>query len=150
MSLQQLQQTIDQSKANAKGFSRDLFHEPWSAGQVQDFVNAKGSMTVATIGKDGKPHAASVAAGCADGTFYIGVGPRTALLGNLRRSEAVAFTVGGIVVGQGTATLRGGSGDMKAQASQLGGILRGAIEQDWQGYYYAIEPSKIFATGPSD
>ena len=41
MPLQQLQQTIDQSKANAKGFSRDLFHEPWSAGQVQDFVNAR-------------------------------------------------------------------------------------------------------------
>jgi len=41
MSIQQLQQPIDQSKANAKGFSRDLFHEPWSAGQVQDFVNAR-------------------------------------------------------------------------------------------------------------
>ena len=41
MLIQQLQQPIDQSKANAKGFSHDLFHEPWSAGQVQDFVNAR-------------------------------------------------------------------------------------------------------------
>jgi len=150
MSPQSLQQTIDQSKANAKGFARDLFHEPWSAEQVQDFVNAKSSMTVATIDKSGKPHAASVAAGCLDGTLYIGVGRRTALLGNLRRGDAVAFTVGGIVVGQGAAALRGRSGDMKAIAPQLGAILRGAIEQDWDGYYYAIEPSKVFATGPTD
>ena len=148
MSVQKLQQTIDQSKANAKGFARDLFKEPWSAAKLQDFVNKTGSITVATIDKQGKPHAAVVAAGCADGKLYIGVTPRTALLGNLRRNDDVGFTVGGIVVGQGTATERDEPAELKAVAPQVGGILRGAIEQDWNGHFYAIEPSKIFATDP--
>lgn len=149
MPLQELQRTIDESIAASSGLSRVLFgSEPWTASQVQDYTNQKGSLTVATIDREGRPHAAIVAAGCVDGVFYIGVTPRTALLGNLRRSESVAFTIGGSVTGRGSATLSGRASDLKAIAGSLPGILQDAVEQDWNGYFYTITPTRIFATGP--
>ena len=64
MPLQELQRTIDESIAGASGFARDLFgSEPWTAAHIEDYVNQKGSISVATINRDGWPHAAVVAAG---------------------------------------------------------------------------------------
>ena len=81
MSLDDLQETIDASIAGSSAFTRGLFEgHNWTAQRLQDFANQDASMTVATIGKDGRPHAAIVIAGCVDGTFYFTVSPQSALL----------------------------------------------------------------------
>jgi hypothetical protein len=146
MSIEQLQQTVDESAANAKGHARTLFQKnPMSAEALQRYANEDGTMVVSTIGKDGSPHSAVVAAGCVDGTFYIGVTPRTALLGNLRRNPNVAFSIKDKVVGRGRVELAGRGGESKHLAPHVGAVLRAAIEQDWNGYIYAVRPSRVFA-----
>ena len=146
MSLNDLQKTIDESITNASGFTRDLFEDNHaSAEQLQSFANRDGTMVIATLDAGGGPHTAVVAAGCADGTFYIGVTPRTALLGNLRRNPSVAFAIKDKVVGRGRVELAGKAGKVKHLAGEVSGILRGAIEQDWNGYVYALRPSHVFA-----
>jgi hypothetical protein len=145
MSINQLQQQIDESIQNASGFTRDLFADKhMTAEELQTFVNTHASMTLSSLDRKGKPHAGIVAAGCVDGTMYVGVTPKTALLGNLRRNEDVAFSIGDKVVGRGRAQLVGRAGDQKHLAPGLTGPLKGAIEQDWGGYVYALEPSRVF------
>jgi nitroimidazol reductase NimA-like FMN-containing flavoprotein (pyridoxamine 5'-phosphate oxidase superfamily) len=145
MSLKRLQSTIDSSVENASSFSRDLFkNNHLDAEQLQQYVNDDGTMTVATLDREGRPHTAIVAAACVDGDFYIGVTPRTALLGNLRRNPDVAFTVKDKVTGQGRARPLGHAGEQRQLAEKVGPIMRAAIERDWPGYIYAIEPSRVF------
>jgi pyridoxamine 5'-phosphate oxidase-like protein len=146
MSLEQLQTTIDASIAGSKGFSRELFTDNHlDARQLQEYINGEGSIALATLDSEGKPHSAVTAAACADGTIHFGVTPHTALLGNLRRSPDVAFAVKDKVVGQGQARLIGRARDQKDLAPSLGPILGTAVEQDWGGYIYALELSKVFA-----
>jgi nitroimidazol reductase NimA-like FMN-containing flavoprotein (pyridoxamine 5'-phosphate oxidase superfamily) len=145
MSLKDLQTTIDRSVENARGFSSELFKDNHlDAQQLQEYVNTEGTMTVATLDREGRPHAAIVATACVDGDFYIGVTPRTALLGNLRRNPEVAFTVKDKVTGRGKARALGHAGEQKHLAEKVGPIIRGAIERDWPGYIYEIEPVRVF------
>jgi hypothetical protein len=141
-----LQRVIDASIANASAFTRGIFESNhWDAQTLQDFANQDGSMTVATVGGDGKPHASVVIAGCADGTFYFTASPRSALLGNLRRSPAIAFTISDKVTGRGTARLVGRPHDIAELARQVSTTMRMMIEGDWDVYIYAVELERIFA-----
>ena len=146
MSLEELQQTIDASIDNASAFTRGLFaSNHWTAQQLQDFANHDASMTVATIGRDGKPHAAVVIAGCVDGTFYFTASPKSALLGNLRRDPSIAFTISDKVMGRGTAKLAGKGYEMERIGPRTSPIMRDLIEEGWRGYIYAIEVERLFA-----
>jgi pyridoxine/pyridoxamine 5'-phosphate oxidase len=146
MSLEDLQKTIDASLAGASSFTRGLFeNNRWTAQQVQDFANEDASMTVATIGKDGKPHAAVVIAGCVDGTFYFTASPKSALLGNLRRDASIAFTISDKVMGRGTARLAGKGYEMERIGPKTSKLMRDLIEEGWRGYIYAIDVEGLFA-----
>jgi pyridoxine/pyridoxamine 5'-phosphate oxidase len=146
VSLEDLQRTIDASIAHASSFTRGLFESNhWTAQQLQNHANEDASMTVATVGKDGRPHAAVVIAGCADGTFYFTASPRSALLGNLRRDPAIAFTISDKVMGRGTAKLEGKGYEMERIGPKVGRLLRELIEEGWRGYIYSIEVERIFA-----
>ncbi|HWC28980.1 MAG TPA: pyridoxamine 5'-phosphate oxidase family protein [Dehalococcoidia bacterium] len=146
MSLQDLQKSIDESIAKASGFTKDLFQDNhWNATQLQEYANSDGTMTIATLARDGRPHTAIVASGCVDGTFYIGVTPRTALLGNLRRNPDLAFSVKDKVVGRGRAELAGRAGEVKHLSPAIGETLRAAIDAGWPGYVFAIRPERVFA-----
>ncbi len=146
MSLDDLQRTIDASIAAAGSLTRSIFeNNHWSAQQVQDFVNQDGSMTVATVGKDGGPHAAVVIAGCVDGTFYFTASPQSAMLGNLRREARIAFTISERIMGRGTAQLAGRGHEMQRIAPQTSKLMRDLIEEGWPGYIYSIEMERIFS-----
>jgi hypothetical protein len=146
MTLEDLQRTIDESIAGANAFTRGIFEgNHWDAKRLQEFSNEDGSMTVATVGKDVKPHAAVVIAGCADGTFYFTASPRSALLRNLRRDPSMAFTISDKVMGRGTAELVGHPKDIDHLKNQVGRTLRTMIDADWDVYIYAVEPSRVFA-----
>jgi pyridoxine/pyridoxamine 5'-phosphate oxidase len=146
MSLEDLQKTIDASLAGASSFTRGLFeNNRWTAEQVQDFANEDASMTVATIGKDGKPHAAIVIAGCVDGTFYFTASPKSALLGNLRRDPSIAFTIADKVMGRGKARLAGKGYEMERIGPKTSKLMRDLIEEGWRGYIYAIDVEGLFA-----
>ncbi len=146
MSLDELQRTIDASIAGASALTRSIFEgSHWSAQEVQDFVNRDGSMTIATIGKDGRPHAAIVIAGCVDGTFYFTASPHSALLGNLRRGPAIGFTISDRVMGRGTAQLAGRGYEMGRIGPETSELMRGLIEEGWRGYIYSIDVDRLFA-----
>jgi hypothetical protein len=146
MSLSDLQQVIDASIAGANAFTRGIFEgNHWDAEQIQAFANKDGSMSVATVGKDGRPHAAVVIAGCADGTLYFTASPRSVLLGNLRRDPAVAFTIADRIMGRGTAELAGRPRDIAQHTESLGATMRMMVEGDWDVYIYAIRLERIFA-----
>lgn len=146
MSLDDLQKTIEKSIQEASAFTRSLFADNhWDARRVQEFSNQDGSMTIATVDREGRPHAAVVIAGCADGTFYFSASPHSALLGNLRRDSSVAFTISDKVVGRGTAQLAGRASELTHLAPQVGEPLRGLIESGWAGYIYTLEPTRVFA-----
>jgi pyridoxine/pyridoxamine 5'-phosphate oxidase len=146
MSLADLQHVVDESIAGANAFTRAIFESNhWDAQRLEDFANEDGSMTVATVGSDGKPHAAVVMAGCADGTFYFTASPHSALLGNLRRDAAIAFTISDKVMGRGTAEFVGRPGDISHLSAQVGNTLQMTIDGNWDVYIYALRLSRIFA-----
>ncbi len=146
MSLDDLQRTIDASIAGASSLTRSVFeNNQWSAQQMQDFANEGGRMTIATVGKDGRPHAGVVIAACVDGTFYFGASPKSAMLGNLRREPYVGFTVADNVVGRGTAQLAGRAFEMERIGPQASNLMRSLIDQRWSGYVYSIELERLFA-----
>lgn len=146
MSLDDLQKVIDASIAGASTFTRGLFESNhWTAQQLQDYANEDASMSVATIGKDGKPHAAVVIAGCVDGTFYFTASPKSALLGNLRRDPSIAFTISDKVMGRGTAQMAGRGYTMERIGPKTSKLMRDLIEEGWRGYIYAIEVERLFA-----
>lgn len=146
MSLIDLQHTMDASIAGASSLTRSVFeNNPWSAEQVQDFVNEGGRMTIATVGKNGRPHAGVVIAACVDGTFYFGASPQSAMLGNLRREPSVGFTVANSVVGRGTVQLAGRAYEMGHIGPQASNLMRSLIDQGWSGYIYSIEIERIFS-----
>ena len=146
MSLADLEKTIQDSIAGASVFTRAIFEgNHWDAEKVQDFSNEDGSMTVATVGKDGRPHAAIVIAGCSQGTFYFTASPNSALLGNLRRDPSIAFTISDKVMGRGLAEPVGRPSDISHLAPQVGRTLRMMIEGDWDVYIYAVKPTRLFA-----
>jgi pyridoxine/pyridoxamine 5'-phosphate oxidase len=145
MLLEDLQKTIDASIADASAFTRGLFESNHlSAQQVHDLVNEDASMTIATVGKDGSPHAAVVIAGCVEGTFYFTASPKSALLGNLRRNPAIAFTISDKVMGQGTAQLAGRGYTMERIGPKTSRLMRDLIEEGWRGYIYSIEVDRLF------
>ena len=146
MSREDLQQTIDDSIAEASEFTRSLFEtHRWDAKEVQDYSNEDGGMTIATVGRDGKPHAAIVVAGCADGIFYFSASPKSALLGNLHRDPTIALTISGKIMGRGEAVLAGQAKDLSHLAPQISKTLRRLIEAEWDGYVYSVRLSRLFA-----
>jgi pyridoxine/pyridoxamine 5'-phosphate oxidase len=146
MSLGDLQKIIDDSIAGASTFTRGLFEtNHWTAQQVQDHCNEDAGMTVATVGKDGKPHAAIVITGCVDGTFYFTASPNSVLLGNLRRDPSIAFTISDKVMGRGTAQLAGRGYTMERIGPKTSKLMRDLIEEGWRGYIYSIEVERLFA-----
>ena len=102
-------------------------------------------MTVAIIGKDGRPHAAIVIAGCVDGTFYFTVSRQSALLGNLRRDSSIAFTISDKVMGRGTARPAGKGYEMERIGPKTSRLMRELIEEGWRGCIYAIDVERLFA-----
>ena len=146
MSLDELQQVIDQSIASASAFTRGLFeNNHWNAARLQEYSNEDGSMTVATVTSDGKPHAALVIAACIDGIFYFTASPRSQLLRNLRRDPTVAFTISDKVMGRGTVELAGAAKDLGHLRSQASKTLGALIDEGWEGSIYSIRPERVFA-----
>ena len=102
-------------------------------------------MTVATVTRDGKPHAVTVIAACVDGTLYFTASPGSLLLRNLRRDPSVAFTISDKVMGRGTAELAGMAKDLGHLESQAGKTLGALIDEGWEGSVYSIRLERVFA-----
>jgi pyridoxine/pyridoxamine 5'-phosphate oxidase len=146
MSLDDLQQVIDESIANASAFTRGLFQDNhWDAARLQEYSNEDGSMTVATVTRDGKPHAVTVIAACVDGNFYFTASPGSLLLRNLQRDPAVAFTIADKVMGRGTAELAGAAKDLGHLRPQASRTLGALIDEGWEGSVYSIRLESVFA-----
>jgi hypothetical protein len=146
MSRAEMQRIIDESQLTASSLTRKLFSaQPWTAEKVETFINDTGSMTIATTNADTTPHAALVVAGSQDGVIYFSASPGSALLGNLRRRPAVAFTVGGSVSGRGDAVLAGQPGDLPALEPQVSKQLRELQATNWNGYIYELRLKRLFA-----
>ncbi|HMC52303.1 MAG TPA: pyridoxamine 5'-phosphate oxidase family protein [Acidimicrobiales bacterium] len=152
MSLPDLQRALDASLAGASPLSKRLFsRRGMDAGEVQKFVNRVMGATIATIGPDGRPHAALVLAACDDGTFIFTASPGSALLRNLRRLPDIALTV---TAAEHDVTVRG-SAEHLGQAAALDELLerlhslskRGRFTPPgWEGELYAVAVEKIFAS----
>jgi hypothetical protein len=146
MSLEELQAVIDQSIASASAFTRGLFeNNHWDATRLQEYSNEDGSMTVATVTRDGKPHAVTVIAACVDGTFYFTASQGSLLLRNLRRDPSVAFTISDKVMGRGAAELAGVAKDLGHLRPQVSKTLGALIDEGWEGSVYSIRLERVFA-----
>jgi hypothetical protein len=144
--LADLQRVLDESLGSASSLTRGLFSQnAWDAQAVEDYLNEKGTISIATIGRDGEPHAALVVAGCQDGVIFFTASKGSAMLGNLRRQSALAFTVGEKIVGKGEALLAGHLGDLDPFASGVSRALRDLQSEGWDGYMYRIRLSRLFA-----
>jgi Pyridoxamine 5'-phosphate oxidase len=152
MSLEELQAAIDGSLARATEFTRSLFAaNSLDAAQVQALANGSGGMIVATVDRHLKPHAAPVISGCADGVICFSASKGSALLRNINREPAVAFTIsqdGHSVMGQGTAIQVALAADLQHMVEPLGrqSKLSALILEPWDGYIYALQISRIFAS----
>ena len=108
-------------------------------------------MTVATVDRRGRPHAAPVICGCANGTLYFTASDGSALLRHLQDNAALAFTIsapGHDVFGQGDGVRTGRSMELGSLAPALGTESRLAklLLEGWDGEVWSISIAKIFAS----
>ena len=148
MSLEELQRALETSLRVASPLTRTVFRQV-KAAVVERTINRMMCATVATAGRDGRPHAAVVAAGCVEGTIYLAVSAGSAVLGNLRRLPAVALTVTTgehDVIVQGEAVEVGTASDAKALIAELGAVSRRGqfVPPTWNGYLYRVRPERVF------
>ena len=152
MSLQSLQQALDLSLERATPFAKSLFEgNTWTADEVQDFANAVGSITLATIDAQGRPHAAPLIGGCMDGTLLCSVSVDSAVLRHVRKDPNIAFTITGeshSVMGTGTARVRGHTSELPevGEALDADSKLGQLFHDTWDGFVYEIEVRRIFAS----
>ena len=152
MSLVRLQAVIDRSLAGASPLTRELFDEHMDAPALRDFINEVASATVATVGPNGRPHAALTLVACSNsGDVYIAVNPRSALSRNLKGSPFVALTVDASehgLMAQGEAELVGLAPNLRATIlPELDALMaRGRwVPSDWDGAVYRLALERIFA-----
>jgi hypothetical protein len=151
MTIEDLQRVVESSVQNASALSQQLFRDHWDAEQIQAFINQTRNITIATVSRDGRPHAASVIGGCLDGVIHFSASLRSALLSNLRRTPWVAFTVvdaDHIVMGRGEAALAGRSLEVPDLLERLGAASdQGRFTPDgWDGMIYSINAERVFAS----
>ncbi|TML43533.1 MAG: hypothetical protein E6G27_01395 [Actinobacteria bacterium] len=152
MALAELQRALDASLAGASPLSKRLFSKGgMDASEVQRFVNRVMGATVATVGPDGRPHAALVLAACDDGTLIFTASPGSALLRNLGLSPAVALTVTAPehdVTVRGTADRLGQAGELDELVERLHALAkRGRFTPPgWIGELCSVQIEKIFAS----
>ena len=151
MSLVGLQAVIERSLAGASPLTKELFDEHMDAPALRDFINQVASATVATVGRDDRPHASLTLVACSNsGDLYIAVNRRSALSRNLKRSPYVAITVDASehgLMAQGKAVLAGMAPDLRETLMpELDAIMaRGRwVPVDWDGAVYRLELTRIF------
>lgn len=145
-----MQRVLDDSASAASPFTSSFLGEDRrDAIEVAAFINAVRDITIATVRKDGGPHAAPTICACLDGTIYFTVHPEAAVRSNLRRDSRVAFTISDghhSLIGRGTASRVGDSEDaglMEKLRLAAGGRF---TPQGWRGEIWAIEALLLFAT----
>jgi hypothetical protein len=147
MSLAEIQRAIDDAQLAASPLTRKLFSaQPWTAPAVAKFINDTGTISIATVNRDMTPHATLVVAGSQAGAIYFSASPGSVLLGNIRRTPAVAFTVGANVIGRGEAALAGRPTELPLLGPEISAQLRELQATNWNGYIYELRPSRIFAS----
>ena len=98
MSLAELQRTIDESKASAGRFVKELFAGPAAnAAEVQALIHESGDLSVATVSRNGRPHAALTIGDCVDGVIYFTSTNSSLLARNLAERPELAFTCAGVM-----------------------------------------------------
>lgn len=148
VSLRELQWALDVSIVGASPLAGKVFKRA-EAAAVERAINRVMCATVATVRRDGRPHAAVVAAGCVRGTIYLAVSPGSVLLANVRRHSAVAVTVTSShhdVMMQGEAVEVGRAQECEAILADLGSVSRRAqfMPATWNGYLYRVSIERIF------
>jgi len=154
MALETLQEKLDASLRNASPLTREFFADsPMTAEAVRDFVNDVLSVSIATVSKSGKPHAALTLVACADdGSLYAAVNERSVLYRNLQHAPDVAITVDARehgLMGQGCAQYVGTAAELRTTliAELDRAAKRGRwVPQDWAGAVYRLDLDRIFAT----
>jgi len=153
MGLDALQEKLDASLRSASPLTREFFAEStMNAQAVRDFVNDALSVSIATVSKSGKPHAALTLIACSDdGSLYVAVNPRSTLYRNLQRSPGVAITVDAPehgIMGQGQAHYVGMAPELRPTllAELNRATKRGRwVPEDWDGAVYRLDLTRIFA-----
>ncbi|HZU77897.1 MAG TPA: pyridoxamine 5'-phosphate oxidase family protein [Dehalococcoidia bacterium] len=157
MSLQELQAVVDRSLANASPLARALFgRSHFDATAIEAFVNRVGSATIATVRRDGRPHAAWTLACCAGGVIYFAAADGSVLLRTLRANDAVALTV----TEQDHGLMADGRARILGRRSELPELMpaldtassRGRfVDKDWDGsewngWICAVDLERVFAS----
>lgn len=150
MSLQSLQEILDQSRQNASPFTHSLEGEVQRAVQLEQFVNATRNVTLAVVRSGGLPHAAPVIGGCLDGGIHVTVSPGSVLANCLARSPEVAFTMADVVhtvIGAGTAEQLGRASELVDVRQRLDAAspFGSFAPEGWDGYIYLLHPRRLFA-----
>jgi len=151
MSTAGLQAALDRSLAVASPFARDLFASSRLPATEVEELARRGGITIATVDRSGRPHAAPVISGCADGVIYFTASDGSALLRHLLQNPSLAFTIsapGHDVFGQGRGRRAGSSLDLDGLRATLGEDSRLArlISEGWNGEIWSIEIARIFAS----
>lgn len=88
-----LQQLIDQSLEKSTPFSRSIMPKTMTANEIVSFVNAEKSAVIATVRKNGSPHAAWNPIAYVDEKLYTYGDPNSAFYKNVKRDGRVALTI---------------------------------------------------------
>ena len=151
MSTADLQSALDRSLAGASPFARTLFAASTLSAAAVEELARRGGMSVATVDRRGRPHAAPVVCGCGAGTLYFTASDGSALLRHLREKPALAFTItspGHDVFGQGEGVRVGRSVELQSLSAALGtdSRLAGLLAEGWDGEIWSIVLTRIFAS----
>jgi nitroimidazol reductase NimA-like FMN-containing flavoprotein (pyridoxamine 5'-phosphate oxidase superfamily) len=150
VSIDDLQRALDESLETASDLTASLFSDGrLGAAGVQAFINAVMAATVATVTREGQPHATVVLAACHDGTVIFTTSPHSLLLANLRRNPSVALTVTNPehdVIVRGRARLLGKAPDLPDVMDRLHRLSKKGrfTPEKWPGYLYSIAIEKVF------
>jgi pyridoxine/pyridoxamine 5'-phosphate oxidase len=148
--MQELQRVIDATLLAASPLARRIYaNDRWSAAQVQRFINRVMAATVATIRRDGRPHAAVVLTACLDGTVYFAASDGSLLLRNLERQPVVSMTVTDRdhdLTIHGHVDRVGRARDLAELVNKLHKLSRRGqfIPRDWDGDIYVVHIDRIF------
>ncbi len=150
--LDELQAKIDASRRGASALTKELFAKaPMDAKALQNFINTVMSVSVATVGRSGRPHASLTMIACLnDGQIYFAANRQSVLYRNLQHSTYVGLTVDNQqrgLMAQGRAFLFGNTPDLKDLVTEADALMeRGRwLPKDWDGALYRVDLHRIFA-----
>lgn len=144
MSLAALQKVIEGSKERAGAFAKTLFDGPTrDAAEVQALIHESGDFSVATVSRNGRPHAALTIGDCVDGVMYFTSSDGSLLARNLVERPEIAFTCAGVMAAGRVKAVCSCSAPPSDLHESLAGLCAKVTARGFDGALWAVDLRRL-------